>query len=74
MCRLWISKHGLSKKNSDNLRLIVEFIIGVYIPNWFNIKVKHIWTEGPRHILYQLELLRTQRKKVRDTVKLQSLL
>ena len=69
LCRLWVSKHGLSRKNVENLRLIVEFIIGVYIPNWFNIKVKHSWIEGPRHMLYQLELLRTQRKKVTDIVK-----
>ena len=49
-----------------NLRLIVEFIVGVYMPNWFNIKVKHSWVGGPRHVLYQLELLRSQ--KVLDLV------
>ena len=40
-CRIYVSKHGLSKKNEQNLRLIVEFIISVYFSNWFNIKVKH---------------------------------
>ena len=34
------------------------------MPNWFNVKVKHNWVEGPNHLLYQLELLRSQRKKV----------
>ena len=66
--RIWISKHGLKGKKLQNLRMIVEFIVGVYLPNWFNIKVKHSWVEGPRHVLYQLELLRSQRKKVLDLV------
>ena len=34
------------------------------MPNWFNVKVKHKWVEVPNHLLYQLELLRSQRKKV----------
>ena len=67
-CRLYISKHCLSKKNSQNLKLIVEYIVGVYIPNWFNIKVKHSWEEGANHVLYQLELLRLQSKKTLDIV------
>jgi hypothetical protein len=69
LSRIWVSKHGLSKKNVQNLRHIMEFVIGVYMPNWFNIKVKHSWVEGPRHVLYQLELLRFQKKKVVDIVK-----
>ena len=64
LCRIWISKHGLSKKDVQKLKLIVEFIVCVYIPNWFNIKMKHSWVEGARHVLYQLELLRSQNKKV----------
>ena len=39
LSRIWVSKHGLSKKNVKNLNLIMEFVIGVYMPNWFNIKV-----------------------------------
>ena len=30
--------------------------------NWFNIKVKNSWVEGPKHVLYQLQLLRSQKK------------
>ena len=67
-CRIWISKHGLRGKLLQNLRLIIEFIVGVYIPNWFNVKVKHRWVEGPNHVLYQLELLRGQKKKVLEIV------
>ena len=32
------------------------------MPNWFNIKVKISWVEGPKHVLYPLELLRSQKK------------
>ncbi|KAG0718000.1 hypothetical protein GWK47_053344 [Chionoecetes opilio] len=38
---LWVLKHGLKGKNLKNLHFIVEFIIGVYCPCWFNVKVKH---------------------------------
>ena len=42
----------------------------MYLSNWYNIKVNHSWVEveGPRHILYQLELLRSQKKVVLNTV------
>ena len=30
--------------------------------NWLNIKVKNSWVEGPKHVLYQLQLLRSQKK------------
>ena len=67
-CRIWVSKHGLKGKLLQNLRLIIEFIVGVYIPNWFNVKVKHRWVEGANHVLYQLQLLRSQKKKVLEIV------
>ena len=38
-CRIWVSKHGIGE-NLNKLRLIVEYIVGVYVPNWFNIKIK----------------------------------
>ena len=38
--------------------------MGVYIPTWFNIKIKHHWTEGPKNLLFQLKLLRMQRKEI----------
>jgi hypothetical protein len=67
-CRIWVSQHGLYGINLQNLTWIVEYIVGVYIPNWFNIKVKSCWVEGPRHVLYKLELLRSQREPVLDIV------
>ena len=66
--RLWVSKHQLKGKDLKNLTLLVEFIIGVYYPCWFNIKVKHSWIEGPRHVLFQLECLRSQNRQVIDIV------
>ncbi|KAG7156855.1 hypothetical protein Hamer_G027952, partial [Homarus americanus] len=58
-CRIWMLK---------NLRLIVEFIIGVYLPQWFSVKLNPMWVDGPNHLLFQLQLVRTQRKVVRDIV------
>lgn len=67
-CRIWISKHELKGKVLKNLRLIVEFIIGVYLPQWFSVKLNPMWVDGPNHLLFQLQLVRTQRKVVRDIV------
>ncbi|XP_065671449.1 uncharacterized protein LOC136089407 [Hydra vulgaris] len=63
-CRLWVSVHFLTEKNLRNLRLNIEFIVGVYFPCWFQIKVKHSWIDGPRHILFQLKQLKFQKKEV----------
>ena len=67
-CRMWVFKHGLKGKLLSNPRLIVEFLVAVCIPCWFNIKVKHSWIEGPYHILFQLGSLRNQKNKVLDIV------
>ncbi|KAG7174013.1 hypothetical protein Hamer_G029881, partial [Homarus americanus] len=65
---IWIFKHELKGKVLKNLRLIVEFIIGVYLPQWFSVKLNPMWVDGPNHLLFQLQLVRTQRKVVRDIV------
>lgn len=66
--RLYISNHGLEGEDLENLEKISEFIISVYYPCWFMAKVKHSWIEGPRHVLFQLECLKSQRKEVIDIV------
>ena len=66
--RIWISVHRLKGKNLKNLRMIVEYIVGVYYLCWFNIKVKHCWIEGPRHILFQLDQIRHQQETVAQNV------
>ncbi|KAM5158256.1 uncharacterized protein ACMZJ9_009527, partial [Mantella aurantiaca] len=67
ICRIWVSKHGLKDNNLKMLQLLVEYI-DVYYPCRFSIKSKFSWVEGPRHILYQLKLLKSQKKAVADIV------
>ena len=50
--RIWISRHGLKGKQLQNLKLVVEFIVGVKMPNWFNVKVNPSWLEGPNHVIF----------------------
>ena len=66
--RLWVSQHGLEGRELENLRLIVEYIVVIYVPMWFEIKVKHSCVHGPDHVLKQLQLLRLQKKKVQRLV------
>src|SRR5688572_5064915 len=66
--RIWISKHNLKGKNLNNLRMIVEFCVGVYFVNWFNIKINNNWTQAPRHILFQLQLIKEQSEEVKTIV------
>ena len=47
---------------------MIEFIVGVYIPTWFLIKVKHQWAEDPRHVWPQLMQLRKQSTTIIDIV------
>ena len=68
LLRLWVSKHGLRGRCAKNLKLIVEFIVGVYYPCWFNVKVNHSWIEGPRHVVFQLNCLKSQKQEVIDLV------
>ena len=45
---MWMSDHGLEGELYKRLEMIVAFVVSVYFPMWFNIKVKHSWVEGPR--------------------------
>ena len=60
LLRLYVSDHQLDENDEEKLRKICAFVIGVYYPCWFNIKVKHSWIEGPRHVLFQLACLQSQ--------------
>ena len=57
--RIWCSKHRLKGKNLANLQQIIEYIMRVYLPNWFNTKIKHHWIQGPNHVLFQLQTTRS---------------
>ena len=67
-CRLYVSKHGLKGNVAKNLKLIVEYIVGVYYPIWFDYKVKNHWINGAQICLRQLQLTLKQDKKVSATV------
>jgi hypothetical protein len=61
---LYMSKHGLSGELLERLETIVTYIVSVYGLMWFQIKVKHSWIEGPRHVLTHLSLLKLQSPEV----------
>ena len=42
LCRMWCYENYLGESSLRNLKLIMKFVVGVYYPMWFNIKVKNI--------------------------------
>ena len=66
--RLWVSQHGFKGKELTNLKLICEFIVGVYYPTWFSFKINNHWLQGARTCLTQLQLTLLQNKKVLSLV------
>ena len=68
LCRIWCSNHRLSTMNTLKLKKIVQFVVAVYVPMWFEIKVKNKLIDGPSHILTQLRLLRKLDDTIRDIV------
>ena len=63
---LWMSKYGLTGEMLDRLETIVTYLVSVYIPMWFQIKVHSSWLYGPRHVLTHLQLLKLQSSKVQE--------
>ena len=57
-CLLYMKKHGLSRKDKDNLNIIVRFLMISYIPMWFRLKQKPSIEEGSRHFFKQIETSR----------------
>ena len=64
VCRLYVSDHGLKGKAAKNLRLLTEYIVGVYYPTWFMYKVRNDWIEGAKICFEQLQLTLQQDKQV----------
>ena len=52
-CDWWCRKHGLKGKLLARLREIVTFIVNVYFPCWFQIKINHSWVDGPNNVLFE---------------------
>jgi hypothetical protein len=69
---LWMRQHGLIGQDLENLRMIIQWLVGSYYPMWFQIKSQHHWLQGPHHVLHQLKLWRLQDAEVQyytlDTV------
>jgi hypothetical protein len=61
---MWMSKHGLAGELLERMETIVTYLVSTYIPMWFQIKVKHSWLYGPRHVLTHLQLLKLQSPRV----------
>lgn len=67
-CLLYCSNHNLTPALSKILKDVVTYIVLVYYPAWFQIKVHHNWLHGPANVLYQLELLKTLPKHIQKLV------
>ena len=65
---LWTKDHGLTGEPLRILRILVKFCITMYFKLFFDIKVRHLLTDAPYHILTSLRILKTQPKEVQDTV------
>ena len=46
-------------KDLKNLEMIVEFIVAVYYPMWFDANIKYHLTNGPYLVLKQIKLINT---------------
>lgn len=57
---LWISNHGFTGENWEKLTLLVTYVVQVYFPMYFEIKVKHLIAESPQDIVTHLRLMRQQ--------------
>ena len=55
-CLLYMKKHGLNRRDKENLSLIVNFLMTTYIPMWFKLKQKPSIGEAPRHFFAQIEI------------------
>ena len=70
LLRLYVSDHNdqLSENDKNNLQKMCKSVVGIYYPCWFNMKIKHSWIEGPRHVLFQLACLQSQPDDVVEIV------
>ncbi|BES87539.1 Hypothetical protein NTJ_00345 [Nesidiocoris tenuis] len=62
--RLYVS----TKEPTPNLRLLVEFIMKVYVPSWFNIKVYPSSTNGALHLFEMIKRSSFLPQKHREVV------
>ncbi|KAG0714226.1 hypothetical protein GWK47_014503 [Chionoecetes opilio] len=65
---MWTRKHGLTGKELNTLEILVKYCLQVYFKLYYDIKVHHRLEDGPKHILTQLRVMRSQPKKVQTAV------
>ena len=58
----------MTGQDLKTLKILVQFCVQWYFKLYFDIKVKHLITEAPYHILTSIRILKTQPRKVRDIV------
>ena len=63
---MWTRQHGLEGELLKRLETIVTYLVSLYFPMFFLIKVKHSWIEGPRHVLHELSLFKLQKLSVQE--------
>ncbi|KAG0714082.1 hypothetical protein GWK47_001678 [Chionoecetes opilio] len=56
-------KHGPIGKELNTLEILVKHSLQVYFKLYYDIKVHHRLEDGPKHILTQLRVMRSQPKK-----------
>ena len=57
ICRLYVSKHGLTGNDSKKLRAITHFIINHYFLMWFEIKCSPTLKSGPLHVFHEIKII-----------------
>ncbi|KAG0712949.1 hypothetical protein GWK47_017312 [Chionoecetes opilio] len=65
---MWTRKHELTGKELNTLEILVKYCLQVYFKLYYDIKVHHRLEDGPKHILTQLRVMRSQPKKVQTAV------
>ncbi|KAG0716509.1 hypothetical protein GWK47_009520 [Chionoecetes opilio] len=65
-------KHGLTGKKLNPLEILVKYCLQVYFKLYYDIKVHYRLEDGPKHILTQLRVMRSQPKKVQNSCDLQT--
>lgn len=64
MLRLYVA----TARPSANLKVLVSFVLKVYVPSWFAIKIKHSVVDGSKLLFEIVERSRYLPKKHRDVV------
>ena len=66
---LYMSEHDLGDEETEVLKLLTTWVTQVYLPMFFEIKIKHTIEYGSWHLLKLFRLWRTQDARVREASK-----